>query len=53
MGGGEDGGWMGEGGGGLRLSLEHLKGRERRLSKLNKCEQEGRGDPNIGPCVIM
>ena len=51
MGGGEDGGWMGEEG--LRLSLEHLKGRERRLSKLNKCEQEGRGDPNIGPCVIM
>ena len=23
------------------------------VPKLNKCEQEGRGDLNIGPCVIM
>ena len=23
-----------------------------RVPKLNKCEQEGKGDPNIGPCVI-
>ena len=48
-GGGEDGDGMR---GRLRLSFEQLKGRGRGLPKLNKCEQEGRGDLNIGPCMI-
>ena len=57
-GGGEDdngmGGWVGwDGVGGLWSSFEYSKGRERGLQKLNKCEQGGRGDPNIGLCVII
>ena len=51
-GGGEDGDGMGVEGWGLRLSFERSKGRGKGLPKLNKCEQEGRGDPNVGPCVI-
>ena len=47
-GGGEDGDGMG----GLRLCLNIQKGGGRGLPKLNKSEQEGGGDPNIGPCVI-
>ena len=43
---------VGVGGVSLRLSFERSKERGRRLPKLNKCEQEGRWDPNIGPCVI-
>ena len=42
----------GGGGGGRRFSFGHLKGRGKGLPKLNKCEQEGREDPNIGPYVI-
>ena len=38
--------------GGRRFSFEHLKGRGKELPQLNKCEQEGREDPNIGPYVI-
>ena len=36
----------------LRLSFERAKERGEGQPKLNKCEQEGRWDPNIGPCVI-
>ena len=41
-------------GGGLRLSFKCSKGRGGGggLPKLNKCEQEGKRNPNIGPCVI-
>ena len=37
---------------GLRLNFECSKGRGMGLPKLNNREQEGRGDANIGPCVI-
>ena len=46
--GGEDGDGMGVGE--LSLSFEHSKGRG--LPILSKCEQEERGDPNIGPHVV-
>ena len=37
--------------GGVRSSFERSRG-ERKLSKLKKCKQEGRGDPNFEHFVI-
>ena len=44
-------GLVGEGWGYV-LNARKGGGRRRGLPKLNKGEQEGRGNPNIGPCVI-
>ena len=37
---------------GVEVQFSTFKRKDRGLPKLNKCEQEGRGDSNIGPFVI-
>ena len=50
---GKDGGRGGGGGGGVVVKFGTFEREGEGVPKLNKCEQEGRGDLNIGPCVIM